>query len=419
MKLRDMPRDLALVTFAMIVANITSSMFGPFEPLYLETLGASIRQVGIFFTVQTVLSILFRVLGGWISDNMGRLPTIAAGSLFGFAAYLGYTLAPTWGWAMIGALFGAIGSSLVAPSFQAFTAESAPKGATGSTFGLVEGLFLICQIIGPLLAGLLVQNYGYPVMMRVALAIFAVATALRLYIARGAPIHTENLKATHFKAQIGALGGLVFAGGLVTWLFLVDGLRDASFQVVWPFLPAYVTEVGGQGEAVFGALMAGMAVVSALAMWPGGMLADRYGERWGIGLGGLLMATSLAVITLLPTRAGFIVGFGLFGVAGALASPAFSSLLSKAVPRGSMGVVFGLFWSALGIAAIPMPYLGGLMYDSFGPRVPFWLSAAVITLTVPLALWKLRTPQVAPPAEEDAGAAPVTSPVVEAGNLNR
>jgi DHA1 family multidrug resistance protein-like MFS transporter len=418
MKLRDMPRDLALVTLTMIIANITSGMFGPFEPLYLETLGASIRQVGIFFTVQTILAILFRVLGGWISDNMGRLPTIAAGGVFGFAAYLGYTLAPTWGWAMLGALFGAIGSSLVAPSFQAFTAESAPEGATGSTFGLVEGLFLTCQIIGPLLGGMLVENYGYPVMMRVALAIFAVATILRIYIARGVPIRTENLKIAHFKKQIGTLGGLVLAGGLVTWLFVVDGLRDASFQIVWPFLPTFVTEVGGQGEAMYGVLMAGMSVVSALAMVPGGMIADRFGERWGIGLGGLLMAAAMAVMLMFTNRVGFIVAFGLFGMAGALASPAFSSLLSKAVPKGSMGVVFGLFWSALGVAAIPMPYLGGLLYDGFGPRVPFWLSTAVIALTVPLALWKLRTP-TAVDAPAAAAHAVVPGSAAEAGSANR
>ena len=408
MKLRDMPRDLALVTFAMIVANITSSMFGPFEPLYLETLGASIRQVGIFFTVQTLLSILFRVLGGWISDNMGRLPTIAAGGLFGLGAYTVFTFAPTWEWAMLGALFGAMGSSLVGPSFQALTAESAPKGATGSTFGLVESLFVICQIIGPLLGGFLVQSYGYAVMLRVALAIFAVATVLRVFVARGAPIRTENLHFGHFKRQVGQLGVLVLAGGLIMWLFVVDGLRDASFQVIWPFLPAYVTEVGGQSEVIFGGLMSGMSVITALAMVPGGMLADRFGERRGIGLGGLLLGASLLVMTVSPTRAGFVVAFGLFGVAGALASPAFSSLLSKAVPKESIGVTFGLFWSALGVAAVPMPYIGGLLYDGFGPRVPFWVSATVIMLTVPLALWKLRTPRAAAESTSQGAAAEVS-----------
>src|SRR5690606_34704368 len=123
-----------------------------------ESLGATIEQVGLFFTILTVMAIIFRVLGGWISDHLGRVQTIAIGGVLGMVAILGYTLAPTWAWAMLGALFSEMGGAMVGPSFQAYTAENAPEGATSSTFGLVNGLFLICQIIGPLLGGLLVEN---------------------------------------------------------------------------------------------------------------------------------------------------------------------------------------------------------------------------------------------------------------------
>jgi len=400
MKLRDMPRELAVVTFAMIVANITSNMYAPYEPLYLESLGAGVRQVGFFFTAQTIMSIAFRVLGGWISDNLGRLPTIALGSVFGLLAYLGYTLAPTWAWAMFGALMGAAGSSLVAPSFQAYTAESAPEGKTASTFGLVEGLFLTCQIVGPLLGGFLVENHGFKVMMWTATGIFAVATVLRLLIARGKPLNARlsDLNAGRLKRDLVALVSIVLAGGVVTWLFIVDGLRDASFQVMLPFLPKYATEIGGLGETMYGALFAGMSVITALAMVPGGMLADRYGEHWGISLSGVLVAASLAIMVLFPTQVGFIAAFGIFGIAIAFGSPAFSSLLSKSVPKESLGIMYGIFWSALGIVAVPMPYIGGLLYDNVGPQSPFWVAVVVILLSAPLALWKLKRP-----AEEPGG----------------
>lgn len=407
MKLRDMPRELAVVTFAMIIANITSNMYAPYEPLYLESLGAGVRQVGFFFTAQTIMSIAFRVLGGWISDNLGRLPTIALGSVFGLLAYLGYTLAPTWAWAMFGALMGAAGSSLVAPSFQAYTAESAPEGKTASTFGLVEGLFLTCQIVGPLLGGFLVENHGFKVMMWTATGIFAVATVLRLLIARGKPLNARlsDLNAGRLKRDVVALVGLVLAGGVVTWLFIVDGLRDASFQVMLPFLPKYATEIGGLGETMYGALFAGMSVITALAMVPGGMLADRYGEHWGISLSGVLVAASLAIMVLFPTQVGFIAAFGIFGIAIAFGSPAFSSLLSKSVPKESLGIMYGIFWSALGIVAVPMPYIGGLLYDNVGPQSPFWVAVVVILLSAPLALWKLKRPAeepIATPPEAEA-----------------
>jgi MFS family permease len=406
MRLREMPRELAIVTLAMIVANITSNMFGPFEPLYLQTLGARVEQVGIFFTIQTVLSIVFRLLGGWVSDNLGRLPTIAVGGIFGLGAYLGYTLAPSWQWAMIGALLAAMGSSLVAPSFQAYTAESAPEGATGSTFGLVEGLFLTCQIVGPLLGGFLVDHYGYRVMMWAATGIFSVAAIMRILMARRSPKRAGRLIPANLGRDLRALLVILVAGGLVTWMFVVDGIRDMGFQVIWPFLPKYITEVGRQSETMLGGLMAGMSVITALAMWPSGMVSDRIGERWGIAVGGLLMGAALVMMIMLPTTVGFALAFGVFGIAGAMVSPAFSSLLSKAVPRGSLGMTYGIFMSALGIVAVPAPYLGGLLYSRVGPQAPFWVAVALLMLSVPIALWKLQRPPQVVKVDRAVGTSP-------------
>lgn len=410
MNLRDLPRDVALIILATIIANVTSNMFHPFLSLYLETLGATLQQIGIFFTVETIMAISFRILGGWISDSFGRMPTIAMGSIFGLLAYVGYTLAPTWGWVMLGALMGAAGGSLVAPSYQALIAESAPEGQTASTFGLIDGLYLTCQIIGPLLGGFLIEQYSFKVMMWVAVGIFVVATTMRVLVARHTPfkVRPRDLKARQLKTDLLSMVGIIFAGGIVTWLFIIDGMRDASFQAVMPFLPVYVTEIGGFGETFYGGLTAGMSVVTALLLFPAGMFADRYGERWGIALAGIPMILSVAVIALFPVRLGFIVGFGLFGIAGAILSPAFSSLLSKSVPKESLGITYGIFWSALGIAAIPMPYLGGLLYDSVGPTTPFWVAAVMTALSIPLALWKLKRPPgeaAAESAEPVVGAA--------------
>jgi MFS family permease len=125
---------------------------------------------------------------------------------------------------------------------------------------------------------------------------------------------------------------------------------------------------------------------------PGGLLADRRGERWGIAAGGLLMAVSMAVFVLYPTTPGFWLAFGIYGLSYALVHPAFSALLSKAVPEGSLGMTYGLFWSALGLLAVPAPYLGALLYDNVAPRTPFLVAMGVVALTIPVALFKLKAP---------------------------
>ncbi len=399
MSARQMPRDLLLLTFTMIIANTAGFMYTPLLPLYLASLGASVEQVGLFFTLQVILSICFRILGGWISDHIGRLPTIALGGIFGMVAMVGFTLAPTWGWAVLGALFNEIGGSLVGPSFQAYTAEKAPAGSTSSTFGWVNALFFICVVIGPLLGGFLVENYGYRVMLWVATGIYAVAMIIRVWMARGAPLSVMGLHPAALVKDVRGLLALLLSGGLLMWLFITDGLADAGMQLAVPFLPKFVTEVGGVSEFAYTGLYAWTALISALAMWPCGRLADRYGERRSIAFGALLFGIIWWGTIFRPTPPIFVVVFTLAGVAQGFIMPAFSSLVSKAVPRESLGMTWGIYMTALGVLAIPAPYIGGLLYDHIAPAATFFVAGVCMIVAAPLALSRLRLPVPAEAAE--------------------
>ncbi|MCD4685035.1 MAG: hypothetical protein K8S97_03760 [Anaerolineae bacterium] len=69
MRLRDMSREFRLMMFAMIIANAAASMFSPLLPLYLEQIGASVQEIGLYFTLNVILGLLSRILGGWISTT--------------------------------------------------------------------------------------------------------------------------------------------------------------------------------------------------------------------------------------------------------------------------------------------------------------------------------------------------------------
>lgn len=419
MKLKDMSAEIRLMMVGMIVANAAVMMYMPFLPLYLEELGASVAQVGVFFTTMTLFGITFRILGGWISDNIGRVETIGLGGVMGFIATLGFTIAPTWQWSIAAALFLQTGISLVGPSFQAYTAEQAPEGATSSTFGLVSALFITCEIIGPLLGGFLISQYGFGTMMWAATATFGVAAAIRAWMGLRAEHNPKPLQIAALRRDVSSVMTLLLGGGLLMWLFLVDGFFDSSAQMAMPYLPKFVTEVGQLDESVYGGLFALSSFVAALAMWPGGIFADRYSERVSLACGGIMFALTWGVIFALPTVPGFILGFSLMGVAMSLFGPAFSSLLSKAVPKESLGITFGIFWTALGVMAIPAPYIGGMLYDRVAPEAPFVAAVALMVLVVPLALAKLGVSGQATTDDPDATATGEMSAVPVSHAINK
>lgn len=394
MKFSQMSREFRWVIFALIVANTSSRMTQPFVPLYLETLGASIIQVGFYFTLQAIFGITFRILGGWVSDNVGRLPIMAVGSFLGTIATLAFVLAPTWELAILSALLSGMASSLIGPSYQAYVAQEAPEGAVGSAFGLIESLFLICQIIGPLLGGFLVQNTGYKIMLWLAFIIMVVATVIRIWLARGKPLSFAHLNFAKLSGDMRKTAVILLAGGILTWLFISDGLLDASLQTVMPFMPKYATQVAGITESGYGAVFAILSVVAVLTNWLGGNFSDRYGEHISIAIGAGIGALAFVIIALSASALAIATGFGLIGLSTAFIQPAFASLLSKATPKDQLGVMYGVFQTALGFMAIPAPTIGGELYDRVGPQATLGFGIILSLTAIPLSLIKLKPSRI-------------------------
>src|SRR5512133_3018781 len=98
---------LLLFMVAMILANLGGHMYQPLEALYLQELGAGISQIGLFYTISQIVPLLLQILGGWISDSLGRLKAIAIGSVAGVLVYIPLILADRWEWVLAATFLGA------------------------------------------------------------------------------------------------------------------------------------------------------------------------------------------------------------------------------------------------------------------------------------------------------------------------
>jgi MFS family permease len=84
----------------------------------------------------------------------------------------------------------------------------------------------------------------------------------------------------------------------------------------------------------------------------------------------------------------------MFGIAEALISPAYSSLISKAVPEKLRGTAFGVFSTSLGLISLPAPYLGAVLWERFGPQVPFYVPIVATLILLPVMWIKFKLPKV-------------------------
>ncbi|MFH2103654.1 MAG: MFS transporter [Chloroflexota bacterium] len=404
-------RTLIILLFSMIVANIGGNMFGPLLPLYVQELGADVTQIGVFFTLAMIAPLFFQILGGWLSDAIGRIQAISIGSLAGCAGYVMFVLAPSWGWLLLAMVGLSMASSFVGPSFQAFVAEESTEENRGRVFGIVQGAFLIVGVIGAPLGGILADQYGFRLMFAVAAGLYGIATVIRLLMAR--KIRQEELAGdkprsaptfAHLKTSLAAIFGLIAAGGIVTWIFIADGVGDVTFSMVGNLFPVYMNNIAGLTKTQLGILGSIASIVTMAFITLGGILADKRGERVGIVLGNLLIGGAIFMMLNVSAYLGFIIAWGLLGLGQALVGPAYNSLISKVVPEKLRGTAFGLFSTSLGIISLPSPYIGAALWERYGPRVPFYVPLVAMTAMLPVIWVKFKLPKT------NGHAAPAESP---------
>ncbi|MFH1907818.1 MAG: MFS transporter [Chloroflexota bacterium] len=390
---------LLFFLLAMIMANIGGMMYGPLMPLYLKELNASVGQIGLFFTLSQIIPLALQILGGWISDSLGRLRAIAIGSVVGIFTYVALILAPTWQWLLLAAGFQAITGALVGPSFDAFIAEHSSDENRARVFGISQAIFMIVGVVGPVLGGWLADSFGFKVMLMIAGGAYFVATILRVSMAReaskGSEAHPQVLSWGGLKSNLGTMFGLLISGGVITWILITDGVRDTSFALSMNLFPLYMEQVGGLNLKQIGLMNSVFGLFMMLFTIPGGWLADKKGERVGIASGFLFVGTALGMLVYMPTSNIwlYMTGWAIAGLGVGLLTPAYQSLISKAVPKKVRGTAFGLFSTSLGLVSLPAPWIGAQMWERVSPRLPFTITAIVSILTIIPTWLKFKLPK--------------------------
>ena len=223
-----------------------------------------------------------------------------------------------------------------------------------------------------------------------------IATIIRIGMARTAArakeANPQKLSFSSLKRDLGLIVGMILAGGIVTWILLTDGVRDVAFLMSFTLIPVYLQDIGGMSIQQIGWLESIFGVFMMLTTMPAGWLADRKGDRLPIMIGFVLEFLAMMVFIRVSDFTGYAVAWALFGLGVGLMSPAYQSLISKAVPAKLLGTAFGFLQTSLGVVSLPAPWIGAQLWERVSPRFTFSLTAWLGLLAIIPVYFKFKLP---------------------------
>ena len=170
----------------------------------------------------------------------------------------------------------------------------------------------------------------------------------------------------------------------VIFILITVFLDMVGFGIIIPVLPTLIGSVGqvtlGEAAVIGGWMAAGYSLAQFVSGPFLGNLSDRYGRRPLLLLSILGLGMDFLLHALAPTLAWLFLGRLLAGFCGAswVIANAFIADITAPEDRGR---AFGLMGAAFGLGFVIGPAVGGLLGE-FGPRVPFYVAAAVSGLNL-------------------------------------
>ncbi len=375
-------RNLAVFLIAIVLMEIAHGVeVMALFPLYLtEVVGSSVTVVGAVISSYLIVDIVTRTPAGWLADRWGRKSVLLGGialSVLPLALMMRVTDARAF--LLLNALNG-LGAGCIWPAIYAGVADTYHRSERGVIMGILSTVMLGGLALGPISGNLLLGLTSYHVTFLVCIGLVCTVFVFVLFLARETRHTTpEDMTAEKADRPHSLTGELILLGSVAL-------LLTVSLAFLLPIISLYGSDVLRVGKVTMGLMLAIPGGITALALLPAGLLADRVGRKPPIVAG-------LALLTLCyagaPTTTNLLVvtaGATCAGLGYALAVPAWNALAMDRIPVGSRGLLLGAVATVQGAGLAMGPVVGGYLWERFFPYAPFMAGAGLLLLATLLSL---------------------------------
>ncbi len=382
----EYPNQFWVLVTAAFVDRLGGALLFPFFTLYVtQRFNVGMTEVGLLFGVFAGAGLFGSVVGGALTDRLGRKGVVILGLVASGLASLAMGLADTIEmFALIAVLAGLFGET-GRPAQDAMVADLLPVSKRSDGFGILRVAFNLAVTVGPAVGGLLAtRSYLWlfacdATSSVITAAIVAVALAETKPQASGVTQPDQGSMWQTLRGYRDVLQDHVFVAFVA-----ISFVSVLVYMQMNTTLAVYLRDVHGVSARGFGVIMSLNAALVVLFQFPITRRISRFRPMLVMAAGSLLYAVGFGAYGFVTTYGLFLGAMVIITLGEMLVVPVSQSIVARMAPetmRGRYMAVYGLSWGVpFGIGTV----LAGLVMDYYDPRW-VWYAAGIIGFGVTLA----------------------------------
>ena len=349
------------------------------RPLFAFAVTGNVFLVGVLLASNAVPRAFTGPLTGFLADRFGRKPLVIIGPIIRGLSNIGQFMADDYVTFLVYEMIGQVGVAMWGTSSNVLMSDVTRTETRGRMLALRHMSMRLGFVAGPAVGGVLAATYGLQ-------SVFLLNGVSKIVIVVVVFFMVKETRPEEARAprRAGESRGFSLAP-FRDRTFLVLAIATAIFAmsnagVMQSLIPVYAVDVVMVDEATVGFLISVASMVTFLFAFPNGMVADRFGRKWSLVPGMILIAIASIVLAVGNVYGALVLAVCIKGLGEAMTMGTTQTYAMDIAPPDRRGAILGLWTLSQSAGATMGPMLLAALYHFLFPDAAFYTMAVLLLL---------------------------------------
>jgi len=362
-----LPRTAYILALCRVISGSGNFIF-PFLTLLLtQKVGMSASQTGLIIFLSSLAYVPGSLIGGKLADKFGRKPVMVTAELLVAASWISCGFFPHSFWIVPFISFSYFALGALEPVQGAVAADISTPENRKAIYSLGYLGWNIGFAIGPLVAGLLFENYAHWMFWGDGIAILVAVVLVVLWIPESRPKHQDEAHTDLESAKAGTVWPIIWARPHLMLFTLAGVFSTLVYAQIGFSLPLQMQEVfGSEGSKFYGQLMGFTGLTVVLFTAPMVALTKSLKPIVIIAMGMILFALGFAPLGMVQWLPWFFMAAFVFTLGEILEATNRGVYIANHSPMSHRARINSIVPLIIGVGHAFAPLITGPFIDNYG-----------------------------------------------------